>query len=151
MVTCSSSLLLFLKALLSECTAVQGNGQTLWVYQVLSDLGWKMAVPFLDYKRALPHCRPLMQSTGKAKIPRLAELWNLPFICTLAAGRQQPFLRQLMCCWCCTGASCWSRYKSHLSLKQIISVFSYDKHSLRANCYCWFENRLMTFLFKELF
>lgn len=31
-------------------------------------------------------------------------------------------------------------------------VFLYDKHSLRANgYYYWFENRLMTFLFKGLF
>lgn len=63
------------------------------VCQVLSDLDWQMTGPFADCKWALPHCRPLLKCTGKAKVRAdiASELWNLPFICALAAGHQQTF------------------------------------------------------------
>lgn len=55
-------------ATVSFCSQKPFSGQTLWICQELSDLGWKMTAPFTDCKWAHPHCRPLMKCTGKAKV-----------------------------------------------------------------------------------
>lgn len=85
-----------------------------------------MAVPFLGCEWVLSHCRPLMKCTGKAKTGGHATFsWTLTsaFVCVPDASREQTSSQALtLCCWCCTGALCWSRYRNHLSSNQIVSV-----------------------------
>lgn len=144
------SLLLFLKALFSECIAVKCNGQALWFCQVLAEK-WQFTLQTISEHFLISGL--WWSALAKQRWEVISPLnWALKSIhlsghlsVPLLQVTSKPFLRQLICCWYCTGASCWSRYRNHLSLKQIMSVFSYDKNSLRTNCYYWFENRLINF------